>query len=77
MAKIETKVTLESLKTTQDDINWIDGEEYEFIISIEKQENGLGSVVSLPNVKGFTNFSFSEIKELYKAMAHANDIIGE
>lgn len=68
MAKIKTTVTLNTLSTTHDQQNWIDGEEYDFEIEIEEQEGGKEATVALPSKSGLT-FTFSEIEALYKQMS--------
>lgn len=68
MAKIKTTVTLNTLATTYDKQNWIDGGEYDFEIEIEEQEGGKEATVVLPYAPNLT-FSFSEIEALYKQMA--------
>jgi len=68
MAKIKTTVTLNTLSTTHDQQNWIDGEGYDFEIEIEEQEGGKEATVVLPYAPNLT-FSFSEIEALYKQMS--------
>jgi hypothetical protein len=59
-----------------DDVNWIDGCEYEFETSVMLQENGDTAVVTIPEIRKGTTFTFSEIEALYKALKSTEHAIG-
>lgn len=75
MAKIKTTAILDEVMTSVDGNNWVEQGEHNFEISILSQENGEESVVNVPHSAADKQFTYSEIKELYKAMAQADNII--
>lgn len=78
MAKIKTKVYLETVKKTEDNINWVDGTESEFEISTLEQEDGLETVVSIENPYGVPmTYPLSEMRELLRAMENVERSLGD
>lgn len=75
MAKIKTTAILDEVMTSVDGTNWVEQGEHNFEISILPQENGEESVVNIPSSAAGKQFTYSEVKELYKAMAQADNII--
>ena len=70
MAKIKTNVYLESVKTTVDGKNWIDGNEHLFEITPVEQQDGMEACVTIGDGtlgKGAT-FTLKEMKALVQAM---------
>lgn len=70
MAKIKTNVYLESVKTTVDGKNWIDGNEYLFEITPVEQQDGMEACVTFGEGilgRGVT-FTLKEMQALVQAM---------
>lgn len=76
MAKIKTTAILEEVSTSADNVNWTSQGEHNFEIGTLVQENGVEAVVTIPESASGKQFTYSEVKELYKAMAQADNVIG-
>lgn len=77
MAKVKTIVTLETIRSTVDGKNWIDGTELDLSIHPVEQEDGLVACVTLPKSDFDKTFTLTEMRALLAALENADRLLGE
>jgi len=68
MAKVKTIVTLETIQTSIDQTNWMNGTDHHFETGTVLQENGVEAIVTCPAIPAGTQFTLSEVEALYTSM---------
>lgn len=77
MAKIKTTAYLETIKTTVDGKNWVEGDYYPFEINPEEQEGGLVATVTIPQESAGKTYTLNEMRELFRAMETTDRGLGD